>query len=188
MTAGGVDPDLAAIRRVLSGDTNAFGLLVDRYQRQVYRLGKRFHRSSEDAQDYVQEVFLKAFERLRQYRRTGRFYSWLMRIAYNHGMDRIGRRQVHHFVEQIETPDQRSNPETAALRRIANNELRRAVAQLPQPAAACVDLFFFFDLTYGEVSRTTGLPINTVKSHVLRAKQRLRLRLAGSVAEEYDEL
>ena len=186
--AAGDEPDHAIVSRVLEGEINAYRMLVERYQQQVFRLGVRFHRTAEDAQDYVQEVFLKAFERLRQYRRSGRFYSWLMRIAFNHGMDRIAKKQLPLFAQEIDLPDQRRNPETQALRQLAYSELQRAVAELPQPAAACIELFFFFGLTHKEVSRTTGIPVNTVKSHVLRAKQRLRVRLAGTIAEDYDEL
>ncbi|TVR31710.1 MAG: sigma-70 family RNA polymerase sigma factor [Spirochaetaceae bacterium] len=188
VSATGEEPDHAIVSRVLEGETNAYRLLVDRYQRQVFRLGARFHRSAEDAQDYVQEVFLKAFERLRQYRRSGRFYSWLMRIAFNHGMDRIAKKQLPLLAQEIDPPDQRRNPETQALRQLACRELQHAIAELPPPAAACIELFFFFGLTHKEVSRTTGIPVNTVKSHVLRAKQRLRVRLAGTIAEDYHEL
>lgn len=186
--AAGDEPDHAIVSRVLEGETNAYRLLVERYQRPIFRLGTRFHRSTEDAQDYVQEVFLKAFERLRQYRRSGRFYSWLMRIAFNHGMDRVAKKQLPRFTQEIDLLDQRPNPETMALRQLAYRELQRAVAELPAAAAACIELFFFFGLTHKEVSRTTGIPVNTVKSHVLRAKLRLRVRLEGTIAEDYHEL
>lgn len=182
------DPDLPAVNRVLAGDREAYRILVDRYQRQLTRLGYRFHRSHEDVQDFVQEVFLKCFERLAQFRRRGRFYSWLMQIAYRHGMDRIGKRRPEICSEELDSPDGRSDPARQALQAVARRELHRAVSELPPDVSSCVDLFFFFDLTYAEVSRATGIPVNTVKSHVYRAKQRLREALEGSVAEVYDEL
>lgn len=183
------DPDQVIVARVLEGDLEAFRVLVDRYQRQVYRLGLRFFRCREDAQDYLQEVFLKAFENLRQYRGTGRFYSWLMGIAFNHGKDR-SRKAVPSplFFEDGEPPDPASGPEARALGEMARRELRTAVEGLPGTAAACIDLFFFFGLRYREVSVLVGIPTNTVKSHVLRAKQRLRKRLSGSVAEAFHEM
>lgn len=182
------DPDLPVVNRVLAGDREAYRILVDRYQRQLMRLGYRFHRSDDDVQDFVQEVFLKCFERLAQFRRSGRFYSWLMRIAYNHGMDRIGKRRPEICSEAMDSPDASADPERQALQALACRELRDAVSRLPAQVAACIDLFFFFDLTYAEVSRATGLPVNTVKSHVYRAKLRLRGRLSGTVAEAHHEL
>ena len=181
-------PDTTIVRRVLAGEVEAFRLLVDRYQRQVFRLGLRFLGAREDAQDYVQEVFLKAFEGLRQYRRGGRFYSWLMSIAFNHGKDRNRKHSLPRANGEYDIPDPRSDPEADTFRHLAQAELRAAVAALPVPAATCVDLYFFFELTCEEVALITGLPPNTVKSHVLRAKQRLRTLLAGTVAEAYFEM
>ncbi len=180
--------DLAVVERVLAGDVDAYRTIVERYERHVFRLGRRFHKVAEDIQDYVQEVFLKAYLGLSQFRRRGRFYSWLMRIAYNYGMDCIGRRSPQSIPEEHDVPDPRPGPEECALRSIASEELRRAVAGLPAPVAACVDLFFFFDLTYAEVAEITGLKTNTVKSHIFRAKKRLRKRLSESPAERYHDV
>lgn len=185
------DPDQVIVTRVLEGNVEAFRVLVDRYQRQVYRLGLRLLRRREDAQDYVQEVFLKAFEHLRLYRRTGRFYSWLMSIAFNHGKDRSRRPvpPVQPFLfHDIEPPDPAAGPEGRTLKELARRELLSAVEGLPGPVAACIDLYFFFGLTYNEVGWLMGIPSNTVKSHVLRTKKRLRSRLSGTVAEAYHEM
>jgi RNA polymerase sigma-70 factor, ECF subfamily len=189
------DPDLVIVARVQEGNVEAFRVLVDRYTWQVYRLGLRFLRCREEAQDYVQEVFLKAFENLRQYRRSGRFYSWLMGIAFNHGKDLVrkpappGQLSMQPSLpDEVEPPDAASGPEARALREIARRELCGAVEGLPEHVATCIDLYFFFGLTYNEVGELVGIPTNTVKSHVLRAKQRLRKRLAGTVAEAFHEM
>ncbi|TVR72653.1 MAG: sigma-70 family RNA polymerase sigma factor [Spirochaetaceae bacterium] len=185
------EPDQVIVARVLEGNVEAFRVLVDRYQNQVYRLGLRFLRRREDAQDYMQEVFLKAFEHLRQYRRTGRFYSWLMSIAYNHGKDR-SRKSVPPvqplLFDEAGPPDQATGPEGRAIRELARRELLAAVEELPGPVAVCIDLYFFFGLTYDEVGWLTGIPSNTVKSHVLRTKKRLRSCLSGTIAEAYHEM
>jgi len=180
--------DVVIVERVLAGEVELFRILVDRYQRPVYRLGFRFFRAVEDVEDYVQDVFLKAYLRLSQFCRRGRFYSWLMRIAYTHGIDRSGRKKSLVTTEYLDSPDPRQGTEETALRSLAREELRAAVADLPQPAGACVDLFFFFELTHKEVSRIVGIRVNTVKSHICRAKRRLRERLANTQAEAYYEV
>ena len=77
-------------------------------------------------------------------------------------------------------------------RRSAKNEIREtlheAVRRLPERYRICVDLYFFLELTYAEISEITGFPVNTIKSHVLRAKAILRDGLKGTAAEEYHEL
>ena len=182
------DTDSEVIDRVLRGEVDAFRTLVERYQRQIFHLGVRFHRRREDAEDYVQEVFVRAFSRLSQFRADGRFYSWLMRIAYNQGIDRVGRRGIEYCPQRQEPVDDTGDPEFLTLRELARQELRTAVARLPRKASICIDLFFFFGLTYQEVADTTGIPVNTVKSHVFRAKRHLRGMLAGGISEVNDEL
>lgn len=180
--------DLDIVRRVLTGEVDQYRIIVERYQGQIFRLGFRFWRSVEDVQDYVQEVFLKAYTQLSRFRGSGRFYSWLVRLAYNHGLDRVARTGLELFPQEYEVPDPQPSTEEQVLRRIAGQELHRAVAGLRHPVGLCVDLFFFFDLSYEEVSRVTGIGVNTVKSHVFRAKDQLRRRLSGSPAEAMYEL
>ncbi len=183
--ADAVPSDFTIVERVLAGDVDAYRDIVNRYQRQVYRLGFRFHRAVEDIQDYVQEVFLKAYLRLSQFRQRGRFYSWLMRIAYTQGIDRVERRSVETVPEECAPPDPAAGTEDQAIWSLVCDELRAAVAGLPRQVARCVELFYFFDLTYDEVSRVTGIGVNTVKSHVFRARRELRRRLTGTPAEAY---
>jgi len=66
--------------------------------------------------------------------------------------------------------------------------LMRAVGALPERYRICVELYFFMGLTYGEIGRITGYPVNTIKSNVLRAKTMLRDELKGTIAEDYNEL
>jgi RNA polymerase sigma-70 factor (ECF subfamily) len=178
----GGEPDERTVDQVLAGDTEAFATLVERYQRPVLALGIRFFRGREDAEDFVQEVFLQAFRKLHTFRRTGRFYSWLMRIAYNHGYRLVRRRPSYDSLGERELPDQDHTPHEAAERHDVRRAVLEAIRRLPARFADCIGLYFFFELSYQEVSDMTGYPLNTVRSHIRRAKLMLADRLRDEIA------
>ncbi len=177
------DQDHQVVRRVLAGNVDAFNVLVNRYQRQVYRLGLRFLRCREDAQDYAQDVFLKAYEHLQQFRCTGRFYSWLMGIAFNYGKDCVKKSRLPLEAGEPEPADPTIGPEGQVLKEIARGELYSAITRLPRNVATCLNLHYFQGFAYVEVGRITGIPCNTVKSHIRRAKRYLKVRLSGTAAD-----
>jgi RNA polymerase sigma-70 factor (ECF subfamily) len=180
--------DEQIIRRVLAGEIDLFRFIVERYRNRVFTVGMRFHRNRDDAHDFVQEVFVRAYDKLSSFRGESRFYSWLIKISYNHGINSIkgGRRDEGLVEEYIGSGD--DGPERAHLRAEVRTALAGAIRGLPETYRICLDLFFFFGLTYPEIADITGFPVNTIKSHVFRAKHMLRDALRGTIAEEYDEM
>lgn len=165
---------------VRDGETGAFAVLVDRYQRQVLSLGYRFLRRREDAEDFAQEVFLQAFRRLSTFRATGRFYSWLMRIAYTWGTRVLRRRADYEALGERPMPDPAPGPDETFDRVESKRLVVDAIRALPRRYADCIGLYYFFELSYQEVSDVTGHPLNTVRSHIRRAKRLLAERLDDS--------
>jgi RNA polymerase sigma-70 factor (ECF subfamily) len=197
------DLDRTIVLRVLSGDGEAFREIVDRYQRRIYGFGLRFFRNPAEAEDFVQEVFLKVFRKLSEYRGDARFYSWLMSIAYHQAVDmqRSMRKAEPSLSEEVSSAkeerqrtaaEEDSNysltPEASVIRQEVFAALDAAVRGLPPAAAACIDLFYYQRLSYNEISKISGIPVNTVKSHVFRSRNRLRKALSGSAAEAYHEM
>jgi RNA polymerase sigma-70 factor (ECF subfamily) len=163
------------VDQILSGQKELFRLLIDRYQRQVHAMGISFFRNAEDAADFTQEVFIKTYRNLASFRSQARFSTWLYRIAYNTAVNGINRRREYQSL--AEDPLTEEGPEQQALRRAAQQAVKDAVAELPEKYRVCVDLFFFYDRSVREIGEITGLPENTVKSHVFRAKKLLREQL-----------
>ena len=179
--------DSAIIDEVLAGKTESFATLVKRYQNRVYSLGLRFLRNAEDARDFAQEVFVKVFEKLFSFRGEAKFSTWLMKVAYYHGISvQRSRREAQSLAEDYELPGRERGPEELHARKAASAALKEALRLLPERYRLCIDLFFSFGMTYEEVSRVTDIPVGTVKSHVFRAKQALRQALKNSCAEDYD--
>ncbi len=169
--------DEEAIGRVLDGDTEAFAILVRRHQSRVRRLGMSFFRDEEEAADFTQDVFVKAYTALASFKGRSPFSTWLLRIAYNTAINAKKRKRA-----QVEL-----DPETLVagapgtveshLREETARAVREAMAELQPRQALCIELYFYYDLKYSEISEITGYPVNTIKSHVFRAKRILRERL-----------
>jgi RNA polymerase sigma-70 factor, ECF subfamily len=174
-------PDNQLIAQITGGDTEAFRHIVERYQAPVFAMGLRFLRNREAAEDYAQEVFLRAFRSLGTYRGEARFYSWLMRVAYHMAIDASGGRRRDQSLGDAEIVDHSRTPEQQLLYVQTAEAVREAMRDLPPHHAVCIDLYFFFDLRYEEISTMTGFPMNTIKSHIRRAKAKLRRSLGETI-------
>lgn len=181
------DPDLEIIGEVLSGRRESFAVLVRKYQNRIFSLGLRFFRNQDDARDFAQEVFFKAFQRLGTFRGEALFATWLMKVAYYYGISlRRSRKEAATLPEDIDIPDVRETPEQLHARRAAGEALREALKLLPERYRVCIDLYFSFGMRYDDIAAVTDIPVGTIKSHVFRAKQALRVALKNSSAEDYD--
>jgi RNA polymerase sigma-70 factor (ECF subfamily) len=175
--------DEEAIGRVLDGDTEAFAVLVRRHRARVARLGMSFFHDEEEAADFAQDVFLKAYTALASFKGKSLFSTWLLRIAYNTAINSKKRKRDRISLDpEIEVAGSPGVDE-AHLREETARTVREAMAELPPRQALCIELFFSYDLKYSEISEITGYPVNTIKSHVFRAKRILRERL-GRIGED----
>ncbi|MDR2965135.1 MAG: sigma-70 family RNA polymerase sigma factor [Treponema sp.] len=172
--------DQLIVSQVVSGQKDLFRLLVRQYERAVFGMGLSFFRNQEDASDFTQDVFLKAYRSLPGFEGRSRFSTWLYKIAYNTAINDVNRRKEYHslaeddvnkLISSIETP------ENIAIKNAAKNSVREAIKDLPERFRVCIDLFFFYDCSYQEIEVITGTPVNTIKSHVFRAKILLKEKL-----------
>ncbi len=177
------------VRHVQKGDVEYYSLLVERYQDKIFSIGMRFFYDRDDSADFTQEVFLRAFRKIDSCRETSGFRYWLMKLAYNHAinMKKAGSRE--RMTQGLEDHESGYDlPEEGhiygEIKRVLSDEINR----LPERYRICIDFYFFMGLKYNQISEITGYPVNTIKSDVLRAKNILRQRLKGTIAEEYDEM
>ncbi|MDR1898669.1 MAG: sigma-70 family RNA polymerase sigma factor [Treponema sp.] len=182
MRDGGDTDDQLIVGQVVSGNKELFGLLVKRYEQAVYAMGLSFFRNRDDAADFTQEVFLKVYRSLPRFEGRSRFSTWLYRIAYNTAVNGVTRRREYRSLAEDESAAEGEEPEKELLRGAAREAVLTAVSELPERYRICVDLFFFYDRSYQEIEAITGFPVNTIKSHVFRAKRLLREKL-GDMAE-----
>ena len=177
---GGGYSDQLIVDQVVSGQKDLFRLLVRRYERPVYAMGMSFFRNAEDASDFTQEVFLKVYRNLSRFEGRSRFSTWLYKIAYNTAVNGVNRRKEYQSLA-VEDADIEAGysdtPEHALIRSAAKEAVLASLEELPERYRVCIDLFFFYDCSYHEIEMITGFPVNTIKSHVFRAKRLLREKL-----------
>jgi RNA polymerase sigma-70 factor (ECF subfamily) len=181
------DPDLEIVGEILSGKKETFNALVRKYQTRIFSLGLKFFRNRDDAFDFAQEVFVKVFQRIHTFRGRARFSTWLMKVAYHHGISvHRSHKEAGSLPEDFDIPDTGENPERLHARKAASEALKEALGLLPERYRMCIDMYFSFGMSYDDIALVTDTPVGTVKSHVFRAKQALRKTLRNSGAEDYD--
>jgi RNA polymerase sigma-70 factor (ECF subfamily) len=173
------DETIAA--QVVAGQRELFRFLVYRHERAVKGFGFSFFYNATDAADFAQDVFLKAFHKLDQFKGNARFSTWLYRIAYTTAINKLNRRREYQSLADNEFESAYETPEDAHIKEAVRKTVRQAVSELPDKYRVCIDLFFFYDRSYEEIETITGFPVNTVKSHVFRAKKLLREKLRDLV-------
>jgi RNA polymerase sigma-70 factor (ECF subfamily) len=170
--------DLYLCREILAGNSGAFATLSEKYRKRVFSLGYSFFRNADDAEDFVQDVLVKMYVSLSSFRGESKFSTWLMRIAYNTAINSVKRkREYTTLAEDFDIVDPGDNPEEEHMRACSRKAILEALESLPERYRVCVDMYFFYDMPYADISEVTGLPVNTIKSHVFRAKKLLRERL-----------
>ena len=185
------DSDAAVIERVRAGDTETFQVLVERHSHAVFRLAYRMTGNEEDAEDVVQETFLRAFRRLNQFAGQASFAVWLHRIAANCSLDLLRQRRrqatagVLRSPHPPETLDLLPGPTPTPDRAMANAETQQQVqtaldALSPQERAAFV-LRHFENRSIADISAALGLRVSAAKHSVFRAVQKMRQALAPTL-------
>jgi RNA polymerase sigma-70 factor (ECF subfamily) len=171
------EDDETTAARIVAGQKDLFRVLLRRHERAVYGMGLSFFKNPEDAADFTQDVFLKAYRNLANFEGRSRFSTWLYRISYNTAINSITRRKEYRSLAEEDGIEDGDDPERRLLRSAAREAVLDAVRELPEKYRVCVDLFFFYDRSYQEIEAITGFPVNTIKSHVFRAKKLLRGKL-----------
>jgi RNA polymerase sigma-70 factor (ECF subfamily) len=185
-----VHPDVALVERARGGDVHAFETLVKQYDRQVFRIAQHITQNREDAQDVVQDAFLKAYEKLDQFQGNSKFYTWLVRIAVNEALMRLRKRRTGKMVsidEDVQTEEGsvprdlaewRPNPEQEYNQAELAEILRKTINGLPPGFRVVFVLRDVEGLSTEETANALGLSVPAVKSRLLRARLQLRERLS----------
>jgi len=192
VTAADLD-ELVEAARV--GHREAFDELVRRTHADTYTLARRLVSDDEDAQDVVQEAYLRAFRSIRKFRGEAQFTTWLYRITANCAATHLGRRRRHRhdeLDEEVAVPDLDPNHDPVAVADAAllRERLQEAIAALPPRLRAVVVLRDLYDLNHGEIAEELGISESAAKVRLHRARRRLRTQvfpLPGEVTADEGE-
>ncbi|TMP97679.1 MAG: sigma-70 family RNA polymerase sigma factor [Verrucomicrobia bacterium] len=186
------DPELIAA--VLNGDVASFEPLVKKYQPRVFATARRYARRESEVEDIVQEVFLKAFQKLRSFRGDAPFEHWLMRLAVRTCYDFLRAHQRNRELSLSDISDEEgdwlerfaANPSDAAENAAAARELvERVLAQLSPAARLVLTLLEIEDRSLKEIAALTGWSVPVVKIRAFRARAEMRKCLEKIAREKY---
>ncbi|MFD0991323.1 RNA polymerase sigma factor [Mariniflexile jejuense] len=183
------------INLVISGDTNAFSVLVDRYKDLVYTLTLRMLKNREEAEEVSQDTFIKVYKSLNKFKGDSKFSTWIYKIAYNSCLDRLKKNKkffndvpIDQFTEhQIKTIDN-------VLHHLEIKEqeqtIQDCIALLPSDDAFLLTLFYFEEQSLDEISKAMNLSPNNVKVKLFRSRKKLatilKERLEPEIIEQYE--
>jgi RNA polymerase sigma-70 factor (ECF subfamily) len=182
------DDESALVAAAKAGDISAFETLVGRYERKIFRLTQNITQNREDAEDSMQEAFLKAFEHLKDFEGNSRFYTWLVRIAVNQALMKLRKRRpnVVSLDEEVDTgedmvprevEDWGPTPADRYAQTQLSEILTKAINELDPPFRIVFQLRDIEELSTEETADTLGLSVPAVKSRLLRARLKLRQSL-----------
>lgn len=169
------DEDRALVRRCLEDDRQAAGVLVDRYQQRLFNVALRMLGNVQDAEDVTQTVFFNAFHKLHTYDPAFRFFSWVYRMTVNESLNALKRRkQTVTLGDDSDLMVPHSGADSVAE---AEDRVGKALESLKPDDRAVVVLKHFVSFSYEEIAQVLDIPVQTVKSRLFTARERLRLAL-----------
>ncbi len=177
------------VAQTLAGDQSAFARLIERYTGLVYNQAYRMLHNAQDAEDAVQEIFVKAYTRLASFDPSRRFVTWLLTIASNHCIDRLRRRrQPWMTLDDVAfwLPSSHAGPEHLALEHEQQALVQQALQQLPETYRLVMILRYWHDLAYAEIAEISGLTESTIKTRLHRGRKMLAEILAQSGGAVWD--
>ena len=182
------DDEGVLVAAAKAGDVSAFETLVGRYERKIFRLTQNITQNREDAEDAMQEAFLKAYEHLGNFEGNSRFYTWLVRIAVNQALMKLRKRRPNQISldEEIETgedsmprevEDWGPSPEQRYQQTEMSGILSQVIGELDPPFRVVFQLRDIEELSTEDTAEALGLSVPAVKSRLLRARLKLRQKL-----------
>ncbi|HEY4949555.1 MAG TPA: sigma-70 family RNA polymerase sigma factor [Candidatus Acidoferrales bacterium] len=182
------DDEGALVAAAKGGDITAFETLVGRYERKIFRLAQNITQNKEDAEDVMQEAFLKSYQHLSEFQGNSRFYTWLVRIAVNQALMKLRKRRPNQVSldEEVDTgedtmprevEDWGPSPEERYKQSELGGILSSTIAELEPPFRIVFQLRDIEELSTEETAEALGLSIPAVKSRLLRARLKLRQKL-----------
>lgn len=186
MAVNGLEERLASLARL--GDQRAFGELVDLYKDKIYHLAYRMLNNRHEAEDIVQETFLRVYLHLDRFDTAQKFSTWIYRIGTNLCIDRLRKRKPSYSLDAELTTSEGADgyamiasdghtPESELLLSETQETVRQAIQQLPDKYKPVVILRYMQDLSLQEIGDVLGLPVTTVKTRVHRGREFLRNKI-----------
>lgn len=173
-----IKSDFELINEFKDGNVEGFNGLVRRYQERVYWIARRMLDSHQDADDIVQNVFMKVFEKLKDFRAESGFYTWIYRVTVNTCINEIHKKRIKeilsfdHLIEEPVSSDR--NPLEENVQKEYQSSIKRAVEKLPPKQKAVFVMRFYEELTYNEIAEILKTSVSSLKSSYSFALKKIK--------------
>ena len=182
------ESEQALVKSALGGDQKAYKALFETYRQAIFHITVKIVRNQDEANDLVQETFIKAFGSLKSYDHNYRFSTWLYKIAANCSIDFLRKRKIDSMSldkpiatkdgdVQMEIPDDTYNPERDLRSRQQSTGIEDAIESLPEKYKEVIVLRHKEDKSYEEIAEMLKVPVGTVKARIFRARELLKKKL-----------
>ncbi|HDL19462.1 MAG TPA: sigma-70 family RNA polymerase sigma factor [Bacteroidetes bacterium] len=192
-----MDTDRELINKIIDGNQHAFRILVEDYRRLVSHIVYRMVADTSDREELAQEVFIKIYRNLAGYRFKSKLSTWIGKIAYNSCLNYLQKKKAPLYEDQIDRNDFQSkqknisgakdeslSPDQLLQNQQVKTLLREEISHLSVQQRTIITLFHFDEMSYKEIGEIMNLPAGTVKSHLFRARKRLKERLLAKYKTE----
>jgi RNA polymerase sigma-70 factor (ECF subfamily) len=168
--------DAGLVRAFLAGTPEAFDVIVERHRRQIYQLCYRFLGNHEDASDMTQDVFVRAFKGLKNFKGDAALGTWLYRVGVNACLNRVSLKQprMEELDHEQHVDHRQPDPHELVARDERAARVRRAIAQLPPKQRAALVLRMYQEMSHEEIAGTLGSSVGAVKANFFHALGNLK--------------
>src|SRR6267154_4459654 len=171
--------DRALVSRIMSGDKQAFRLLIKQHERLVAHMVSRLIDRDEDREELCQDVFLRVYEKISEFNFQSKLSTWIATIAYRHAINHLRKKKI----EIVDLPEdekfaERFIADENPMETVEEGEMEalvmKMIEKLPPQYKAVLTLYHLEDLNYAEIGEATGMPEGTVKNYLFRGRQLLK--------------
>jgi len=186
--------DIYYINSTIEGNSNTFGILVDRYKDLVFSLALKMVKNREEAEEVAQDTFIKVFKSLSKFKGDSKFSTWIYKVAYNTCLDRLKKNKREQHVVSIDEFNSNQIKSLDDALDVMEEEQRNQIIQdcinlLPSDDAFLLTLFYFEEQSLEEIARVIGLTANNVKVKLFRSRKKLtailKEKLEPEIIEQY---
>ena len=172
----------AYIERVRKGDSASYAFLVNKYKNMAFTVALKIFNNREDAEDIIQESFLKAYQQIHTFENKSKFSTWFYTIVYRTALSKLPRNKVEFFTVDDEAHenfaiDETSTPAESLEIRDEQEYVKDAIQRLPQSEALLITLYYLNENSLKEIEEITGLNMNNIKIKLFRARKKLEQEL-----------
>jgi RNA polymerase sigma factor (sigma-70 family) len=172
----------AYIERVKKGDSASYAFLVNKYKNMAFTVALKIVNNREDAEDIIQESFLKAYQQIHTFENKSKFSTWLYTIIYRAALNKLPKNKVAFLgiddeVHENYMADETSTPAESLETKETQQHVKEAIQRLPQGEAILITLYYLNENSLKEIEEITGLNVNNIKIKLFRARKKLEQEL-----------